>query len=613
MIKTIKAQVDPAIIGDLPKYFGGWEAALREVFQNAHRAGATTLDITANFSEEVITFLDNGEGCADPEVLLFAKRSTWDTEKVVDAAGLGVFSLLNPEIVEQVFLASRDWHVPLVPQAVAQGESFEVTPCDYLEGFLLDITLVKPQREKLLDTLKKVRELFPFVVTFNDDTVIEAEKFAAALVVETPAGKAYWRESNAYEATRFEAAWEYRRIYSESFRKALRDAADQHPQAKLARALYECGSLRWFINPECGVRPKLPDRSDLIAGETLQAAARMIVNALTEKALAQFKAITAKWPDRLPTRNYSHNNGVWSEVSAALRVLSAAAVQCLGWRECKADDMTTGRAWDEDGICVEYDDRLIVYDKNALVTDDAWLAETINNLLDARGIEQRSLATLKKDDKTRPALEAAFKALAPFNVVAYFDEHADSDLVEIEGLRVKHAPKEKYKSPDPFIALAERITFKGVELPFLLGDTGNEDQPVLIIVGSAEDAVRLLKSDDPGGRLLWHCVMAQAQRSSLWDDDWAIANDQVNEAQVLKDLVLEVTENFGDKKTLKARQTHAQLSEIYSQLNAASLRIPFKCKSGDAAVTQALKRARKEIALAEKLTRKAMTRVAKAV
>ena len=29
MIKTIKAQVDPAIIGDLPKYFGGWEAALR--------------------------------------------------------------------------------------------------------------------------------------------------------------------------------------------------------------------------------------------------------------------------------------------------------------------------------------------------------------------------------------------------------------------------------------------------------------------------------------------------------------------------------------------------------------------------------------------------------
>ena len=545
------------------------------------------------------------------EVLLFAKRSTWDPEKVVDAAGLGVFSLLNPEIVEQVFLASHDWHVTLVPQAVAQGESFDVMPCDYLEGFLLIITLVKPQSEKLLDTLKKVRELFPFTVTFNG-AVIEAEKFVAALVVETPAGKAYWRESNAYEVTRFEAAWEYRRIYAESFRKALRDAANEHPQAKLARALYECGSVRWFINSECGARPKLPDRSDLIAGESLQTAARMIMNALTDQALAQFKEITVHWPHRLPIRNHSHNNGVWSEVPVALRVLSAAAVQCLGWRKCEADDMTSGRAWDEDGIRLEYDDRLTVYDKDALVADDPWLVETINNFYDAREITQRSLESLKKNNQTRPAIEATLKALAHFNVVACFDEHAENALVEIEGLRVKHAPKEKYQRPDPFIALAERITFKGLELPFLLGDTEHKDEPVLIIAGSAEDAVRLLKSDDLGGRLLWHCVMAQEQRGNLWDADWAIANDQVNDDQVLKDLVLEVTENFGDKKTLKARQTHAQLSVVFSKLQDASLRIPPKCE-GNAAVTQALKRARKEIALAETLTREAMTRVAKAV
>lgn len=612
MIKTIKAQVDRAIIGDLPKYFGGWEAALREVFQNAHRAGATKLDIIANDSETVITITDNGEGCADPEVLLFAKRSTWDPEKVVDAAGLGVFSLLNPEIVAQVYLASHDWQVTLMPQAVAQGKSFEVTPYDTLEGFLLIISLVKPQTGKLLDTLKKVRELYPFTVTFNG-AVIEAEKFAAAFVVETPAGTAYWRESNASESTRIEAAWEYRRIYSESFREELRDAAARHPHSALAHALYKRGSLRWFINPECGVRPKLPDRSDLIAGESLQAAARMIVNALTKQAMTQFKTITAKWPDRLPTRDYSHNIDVWGEVPVALRPLSSAAVQCLGWRECIADDMLSGHAWDDDGIRVEYDARITVYDKTVLVTDDVWLAETLNNLFDARGNAQRSLATLKKDNKSRPALEAAFKALAPFNVVACFDEHAeDTPVVKITGLRVKHAPKEEYKSPDPFIALAERITFNGVELPFLLGDTGNEDQPVLIIAGSAEDAVRLLKSDDPGGRLLWHCVMAQAQRSSLWDDDWAVHNDEVDEAQVLKDLVLEVTENFGDKKTLKARQTHAQLSDALTRIQDASLRIPFKCE-GNAAVSQSLRRARKEIALAEKLTRKAMTRVAKAV
>ena len=92
-------------------------------------------------------------------------------------------------------------------------------------------------------------------------------------------------------------------------------------------------------------------------------------------------------------------------------------------------------------------------------------------------------------------------------MVACFDEHADSKPVEIDGLRVIHAPKKEYKSPDPFIALAERITFNGLELPFLLGDTGNEDQPVLIIAGDAEDAVRLLKSD-LGIRLIWHCVMA---------------------------------------------------------------------------------------------------------
>jgi hypothetical protein len=145
----------------------------------------------------------------------------------------------------------------------------------------------------------------------------------------------------------------------------------------------------------------------------------------------------------------------------------------------------------------------------------------------------------------------------------------------------------------------------------LLNDSTNEDKSVLIIAGSAEEAVRLLQHPDLGTRLQWHCVMAQEHRASLWDNDWAVANDEVDTDRVMKDLILEVTENFGDQKKFKARQTHLNLTDTLSQLREASQRLPSSHFISGAEVKQALKRVHKEISLAEQLTQKAIARLAK--
>jgi len=49
---------------------GGWRAELRELFQNAYRAGARNVTLTQE--RNVLTFADDGVGCDEPQLLLAA-------------------------------------------------------------------------------------------------------------------------------------------------------------------------------------------------------------------------------------------------------------------------------------------------------------------------------------------------------------------------------------------------------------------------------------------------------------------------------------------------------------------------------------------------------------
>src|SRR5512139_2751096 len=98
-MQTITATIDQRLLGELPRFFRGYSAMLRELYQNAHRAGATELHILLDSTFTRLVFDDNGVGCENPQQLLSAGTTGWDEDAIVEPAGMGFFSLLNPNLV----------------------------------------------------------------------------------------------------------------------------------------------------------------------------------------------------------------------------------------------------------------------------------------------------------------------------------------------------------------------------------------------------------------------------------------------------------------------------------------------------------------------------------
>lgn len=75
--RTLNAQVSPRLLAELPRFFGSFEAALGELFQNAYRSGATQVRVTYVAETRTLSLIDNGPGLADPQVLLTAGETGW--------------------------------------------------------------------------------------------------------------------------------------------------------------------------------------------------------------------------------------------------------------------------------------------------------------------------------------------------------------------------------------------------------------------------------------------------------------------------------------------------------------------------------------------------------
>jgi hypothetical protein len=116
--QTVQPQVHPHLLAELPRFFGGPTQVLREFLQTALRAGASAVTVTQN--GEWLTVSDNGCGCADPQLLLTVAQSGW--KDVTDPAGMGVLSILNPDLIQSVTFRSRDW-------TFTQGGTHVALPC----------------------------------------------------------------------------------------------------------------------------------------------------------------------------------------------------------------------------------------------------------------------------------------------------------------------------------------------------------------------------------------------------------------------------------------------------------------------------------------------------
>lgn len=160
---TVQATVDPHLLRELPRFFGGTSAIIREVIQNAVRAGATALRIT--LEGDVLTFTDNGRGLDDPQLLLSVARSGWG-EGVVHPAGMGVLSVLSEDFSRTVTFSSRDWHFALNFEQFAGQAPIAVQHAPPQEGFTLSVTLAVVPRN-IEELIAQARARAPLTVTLD--------------------------------------------------------------------------------------------------------------------------------------------------------------------------------------------------------------------------------------------------------------------------------------------------------------------------------------------------------------------------------------------------------------------------------------------------------------
>ena len=97
--RPIRARVDDGAIEKVTRFYAGTiDEMFNETFQNARRAAATRIDVTLCEDTELGTTIDihdDGEGIADPQMLLSFGASAWGgTEaRSEDPAGMGFYAL----------------------------------------------------------------------------------------------------------------------------------------------------------------------------------------------------------------------------------------------------------------------------------------------------------------------------------------------------------------------------------------------------------------------------------------------------------------------------------------------------------------------------------------
>jgi hypothetical protein len=443
-MKTLYATVDDHLLSEIPRFFGSLEVALTEIFQNAYRAGAQHVTVTWDEGARMLSMADDGPGLADPGILLVAGRSDWDGH-VIEPAGVGAFAALAYS--QQITYTSQgagNWRMSMTPDALRQCPvTVEELPYAGAPGLTVQLEL-KPGIPLTEKTIRLARQFYPFTATLRvtqkdgEQMLPPPDEFEPQLSLLTSAGCVEWsnawpRSEGLYEHQRgyaCEAVWEYKRFASPALRQALRAAAE--PRSSLAKVIAE-RSLRWSVDPASGVRPKLPDRNELLDDECLAQAAGQLLDALEAWMLEEVLAHSAFWPDRLPCLTHRAKEisvealgDRWPRWLRDERVMDGILPQ-LGWLKVAYENVRQLNTYDdgEEGLAVETESEK-EFDRRALPVASRALVLTLNHL-------------------DIPAALADSAAPVPVTICGF-----------------------RYHPQCPHVALCDAVTVNGVGLPFVL-------------------------------------------------------------------------------------------------------------------------------------------------
>jgi hypothetical protein len=187
-LTKLRARVSPQAISKVTRIFNGTlDDIFNELFQNARRAGATHVAVTAEHLGDAcpITAIDDGAGIADPVDLVSLGQSDWpgDCRTREDPAGMGFFSLAGLDTVVSSTSAVGSFSLAIAGDAWTGEADIDVLPWDGPLGTTIAFHFPSGPDGKLERTVEAAARFFPLPVTYNGKDLARADCLADAYKV----------------------------------------------------------------------------------------------------------------------------------------------------------------------------------------------------------------------------------------------------------------------------------------------------------------------------------------------------------------------------------------------------------------------------------------------
>ena len=486
--------VSQTMLTKAPRFFGSPKSILTELFQNAFRAGAKNITVTWNSETRILEFRDDGCGC-QPEDLVVVGESSWnDKSPAIDPAGVGVFSILRPEYCEQVTYRSADWGMTLSPENL---ETAQVSVCYFherMEGMTVEIVLTPKADFANEYSVLQARGRYPMNVFWAalpkepvpvfPETILDSVHWVNLYIEGVGTielGKRYRTSSSSQFAV-----WQHAVMDSTALRDAMYKAAQLH--SNLARSVFQYINYVLVIDPTSGIRPKLPDRDDLISDVHLDAACRKIVEVVIGHILKPLQPNL--WPDRVRDNR---------SIEAQMRVVSE--IKTIGealFQDVPEDALVRKLveiAWGLPALILEHFgyksvhwDEVANYSK-ATIQDDGWSLE-----MEWEGVTHYVRDTTVLDVES----ECLAQSICSQGVYAEVKHDRKTEVCYTDFL---------YK-PGHLVAFAKEITVNGTSVQWLLYDKAprsiddrDDDRLVIVTTLSPLEFYKSIKVNDPDSDL----------------------------------------------------------------------------------------------------------------
>jgi hypothetical protein len=560
---TLKMGVSQSILKKAPRFFGSPQSILTELFQNSFRAAAKTATVTWNKETRVLQFKDDGCGCK-PEDLIMVGESGWgENSLAVDPAGIGVFSILRPEYCEQVTYRSRDWGMVLSAENLESGQVDVHHFDEQAEGMTIEIVLTRKADFVNQGAVTLARGRYPmevyWVETPKEPEVVKPYELLNRGIWSTlkikgvgilEVGKHYGVFDTQY------VLWQHALMKSETFEKALHRAARDH--SKLADGIFRNVNLVLTVDPVSGIRPKLPDRNDLIGDVYLDNACQKIVRAVMGHILKPLGPDL--WPDRVGNYDFQPKGVNDERLKSPQQAIFMEVPENAMIRKLLPD------AWGIPQLIMEhYGYRGINWDivqnyNVSTVQDDGYQIEIE---WDQVMHFVRNVSVMAVDN------ELVAQSLCSQGIYAYVGEKSETKI-EYKYLVV---------TPNQLVAFAKEITVNGTPVSWMLYDSQQrmscsgpwDEDPIFVTTLSPLDFYKAIDRKNPDNDLYVSLVVwmlknyGDIYQYASFEDD----GEYVVETGDIADELLQNALKIGAPKLVRKDEVRNALGELADMLSAA--------------------------------------------